>query len=404
MSETSSDTSIDDGGTYVLRNRDIVCFSNDWNGDPYSKTHLMRRLAVENRILWIDSVGYRSPLLSKRDLRRLFVKLRAAITHITNPEPNIFVLSPFAFPIYTGAFWRFLNSLLLRCQIRRAMRSLGFRDPISWFFLPTAGVVAGKLGERLVIYHCVDDFTGFKGVSPQAIADMEQQLISRSDLVIVSAQSLCSSKAMQHDRVVLVRHGVEHGLFARALAPETQIPCSIRSLPRPILGFFGLISDDWIDFDLLSYVADQFPSGSLVLLGSVTSNVGRLNCKANVHMLGRVPYNDLAAYCKGFDVALIPFVQSNLTEHCNPLKMWQYLAAGLPVVSTPIPEVCCLPECRIAGDKESFVSQIEAALQDPGPTAHRSNLMKHHSWDNRVKEIVQHIVPLLHEDMRVPEG
>src|SRR5207245_7161833 len=112
-----------------LRGRDIICFSNDWSGDPLSKTHLMRLLAKDNRILWVNSIGYRAPRASRADVGRAFHKLAAAAQPLLEVEPNLFVLNPLAVPLHTQPWVRTLNRHWLRHQVRRAMRQLGFRRP-----------------------------------------------------------------------------------------------------------------------------------------------------------------------------------------------------------------------------------------------------------------------------------
>ncbi len=373
-----------------LRGRDIICISHDWHGDPLSKTHLMRLLARDNRILWINSIGYRTPTVSRADAGRAFKKLAAALQPIREVEPNIFVLNPLAIPAYGHSWVRKLNQCLLRWQIRRGMRRLGFRRAINWSFNPSAAVVAGSLGEELVIYHCVDEFTQFTGVASQALAEMEEQLLRRANLVIVSAERLYDSKVRFNPSTVLVRHGVDHNHFRRALDAQTPIPSDIAALPRPIIGFFGLVAD-WVDVELMAHLAKHFATGSLVVLGKVTTDVSSLAGLPNVHVLGRKAYEDLPGYCKGFDVAIMPFRINELTLNANPLKVREYLAAGLPVVSTAIPEVEVLGQCRIASDKDAFVAEVEAALREPGPRHERSEAIRSESWEARVEEIRRHV-------------
>jgi glycosyltransferase involved in cell wall biosynthesis len=219
---------------------------------------------------------------------------------------------------------------------------------------------------------------------------MEEQLLRRADLVIVSADRLYQSKAPLAARIALVRHGVDYTHFRRALDPETQVPAEIASLPRPIIGFFGLVAD-WVDVDLMAAVARHFSSGSLVVLGKATTDLSVLTVLPNAHVLGRKPYEDLPTYCKGFDVALMPFRISELTLNANPLKVREYLAAGLPVVSTAIPEVEVLGQCRIGRDADSFIREVEAALTAPGPNPERSRAMSSESWEARLEEIGQHL-------------
>jgi len=370
----------------LLRGRDLLCFSHDWSGDPLSKTHLMRILARDNRVLWVNSIGYRAPTASKADVSRAFKKLKAATNALSEPEKNIFVLNPLAIPIYGRPRIRELNKSLLRFQVKRAMRTLGFKNPINFVFNPAAAVIAGALDEEQLIYYCVDEYTAFSGVASRSLAEMEEQLMRKSDLVIVSADRLFQSKARINSNTVLIRHGVDFNHFRKTLDPDTTVPEEIRNLPRPVIGFFGLIAD-WVDLELIAAVAKRFPNGSVVMVGKSTTDTKVLEQEPNIHLLGRKTYESLPGYCKGFDVALMPFRINELTLNANPLKVREYLAAGLPVVSTAIPEVEVLGLCRIGTDRESFVREVEIALREPGPSGERSERVRSESWDARVDEL-----------------
>lgn len=378
----------------LLRGRDMLCFSHDWTGDPLSKTHLMRLLARDNRILWVNSIGYRAPTVSKADFGRIFRKLKAAMEPLREVEKNLFVLSPLAIPAWGRSGIRKLNSHLLRIQVRRAMRKLGFRRPLNWVFNPAAGVVAGKLGEEHIIYYCVDEYTAFSGVPAAALIEVEADLMRKADAVIVSAEKLFRSKSKVNPNTFLVRHGVDFEHFSRATNPETQIPEEIANLTRPIIGYFGLMSSDWVDVRLLAHIARHFSHGSLVLIGKVATDLSALSALANVHLLGRKPYQTLPAYCRGFDVAIIPFPISEVTLNANPLKAREYLAAGLSVVSTAIPEVEVLGQCLIGNTPETFAARIEEALVAPGPDPKRSQTMASESWSARLDEIRLHLASI----------
>jgi glycosyltransferase involved in cell wall biosynthesis len=273
------------------------------------------------------------------------------------------------------------------------MRKLGFKQPLNWVFNPAAAVIAGTLGEEKVIYYCVDEYTAFSGVSSSSLAELEESLLRRADLVIVSADLLYQSKAPFNPHTVMVRHGVDFAHFSRALDAETVVPAEIARLPRPVIGFHGLIAD-WVDLDLMAEVAKHFAHGSVVMIGKATTDTSALKNLPNVHFLGRKPYAELPAYCKGFDVALNPFRISELTLNANPLKVREYLAAGLQVVSTAIPEVEVLGQCRIGHNTEEFIAEIEAALADPGPKPERSEAIRHESWEARVDQIREHLAAL----------
>lgn len=380
-------------GAGALHGRDIVCFSHDWTADPLSKTHLMRLLARDNRVLWVNSIGYRAPTASRRDLSRAWKKLAAATRPITNPEPNIFVLSPLAIPAYQRASIRTLNGFLLRQQVRWAFRRLGFRRVINWVFNPPAAVVAGSLGEDRLIYYCVDEYAAFTGVSRSTMEDFERSLLEKADLSIVTSEGLLETRRKIAPAAILVRHGVDVPHFRRALDADTVVPSGVASLPGPVLGFFGLIAD-WVDVELLAAVAKHFSSGSLVMVGKVVTDVRALQALPNVHLLGRKPYSELPGYCKGFDVALNPFRVNELTLNANPLKIREYLAAGLPVVATNIPEVARLGLCHIADGSADTIRAIEKALADPMTREERSRSMQTESWESRLEDIRVHFAAM----------
>ncbi|MBV9240786.1 MAG: glycosyltransferase family 1 protein, partial [Acidobacteria bacterium] len=172
-----------------LRGRDIVCFSHDWTGDPLSKTHLMRVLSRENRVLWVNSIPNRMPTTSAKDVSRLARKIKALAEPVREVEPNIFVLNPFAIPAYGSKAVVALNQAGLIRQVKSAMRRLGFSDVVNMVFNPAAGMVARRLGESQIIYYCVDEYTAFTGVTA-GLKSIEDDLFRRADLVVVSAQKL----------------------------------------------------------------------------------------------------------------------------------------------------------------------------------------------------------------------
>ncbi|MBX3290090.1 MAG: glycosyltransferase [Acidobacteria bacterium] len=368
---------------------DILCFSHDWTGDPLSKTHLMRILSRDNRILWINAIANRAPTVSKKDMSRIFKKLKGFAEPVKEVEPNIFVLNPLAVPAYGSAAVRGFNERFLLWRVQKAMRKLRFERPINMVFNPAAGLLAGKLGEDRLIYYCVDEYTAFTGAS-KGLKEIEEGLFRQADAVIVSAESLFESKKHFNKNTFIIRHGTDWAHFRTALDETTKVPDEIAELPKPVIGFHGLLAD-WVDFELIKRTAEHYSNGSVVLIGKIAvdaeQKVKVLDDVPNVHFLGRKPYSELPAYCKGFDVALNPFVINELTLAANPLKVREYLAAGLMTVSTDIPEVRILEDCLVGADHENFIEQIEAALASKRTREQISDAVKHESWDAKVNEL-----------------
>ena len=373
----------------MLEGRDIICFCNDWDGDPLSKKHVMLGLARKNRILWVNSIGNRNPRVTGRDLRLVVRKARDFAAGCRRVADNIYVFSPLVIPLHGNALARRFNRWFLAATLRRVCRQLAFRNVITWTFFPTSGDVVGELGERMVVYHCVDEYSEFTGTDKAAVAGMEERLLAKADLVIASSQLLYERKRRDNAATFLVTHGVDVEHFRRACRSDTVVPDDLAALPRPVIGFYGLIAD-WVDLELFRFLAVSRPQWSFALIGRTQTDVGRLQGLPNVHLLGRKDYQLLPAYCKGFDVAVLPFVINDLTNAANPLKLREYLAAGLPVVASAIPEVEKLDGLVAIGRTPmEFLAQIEAVLRSgaTGPQLERSRAVEGESWTSKIDHL-----------------
>jgi glycosyltransferase involved in cell wall biosynthesis len=372
----------------MIEGQDIICFSNDWDGDPLSKKHIMQRLAKRNRVLWVNSLGNRNPTASVHDFKRVIKKLRDFAEGSKQVEKGIHVFAPLAIPFHGSATARWINERALRWSIRRACRKLGFRNPITWSFVPASAQVAGSLGERALVYHCVDENSGFTGTDKDAIRSLEQQLMEKSDCVFVSSDVLLKTKCRHNKNTFLVTHGVDVSHFRKACETATVIPDEIKLPNKPVIGFFGLIAD-WVDLDLIRFLALAEPQWTFVLIGKVVTNLSAIDGLPNVRTLGQKPYASLPAYAKAFDVALMPFVMNELTLAANPLKIREYLAAGLPVVSSAIPEAEKLKNVlHVARNHSEFLTIIRqiVASGKTGPQMEISERMDPESWDAKVEE------------------
>jgi glycosyltransferase involved in cell wall biosynthesis len=381
----------------MIEGYDIILFSNDWGGDPLSKHQIALRLAKKNRILWVNSMGNRNPTVSAHDFRRAFKKVGQFLGGCRPVAENIFRFCPLVIPFHGNRAARWINRRLLSLGLRRACRKLHFREPITLTFVPNSAEVAGTLGERLVIYYCVDEYSRFTGADRNVVLDLEQKLIRKSDLVIVSASRLLETKRAHNPRTVLITHGVDVPHFRKACLAETPIPEDCAALRGPVIGFYGLL-EDWVDLEVVRHLASSRPEWSLLLIGEVKTDISAVRKLPNVHFLGRRDYQSLPGYCKKFDVAILPFVTNELTLAANPLKLREYLAAGLPVVATPLPEVQKLDGLvRMASSPQDFLDQIDSLLRAGrrGPDLTLARRMEPESWDAKVEFLSTLIEELL---------
>jgi glycosyltransferase involved in cell wall biosynthesis len=293
-------------------------------------------------------------------------------------------------PLPTSPLAQRLNRWLLRRQIGRALRKIG-RGPLQfWTFTPDVGYLLGRFGEQRVVYYCVDEHSAFTGYDAEQVLRDEEQLSRGADLVIATSQSLYESRREWNPNTILVPHGVDFDHFSQALSADLNVPADVADIPHPRLGFFGLIRD-WVDVDLLATIARRRPEWHFVMIGDSTVDLSAHRALPNMHFLGPKPYAQLPAYCKGFDVGLIPFKLNELTLAVNPIKLREYLAAGLPVVSTPLPEVSLYEKyVHLAEGETAFEHAIAEALgsrTDEQLRDARVSAMSRETWPEKVADI-----------------
>jgi glycosyltransferase involved in cell wall biosynthesis len=377
-----------------LTGENIICFAKDWNEHPTSNNHVMAELAKHNRVLWLNSISTRTPnLASGRDLQKIVRKLAGFLRGPERMAPNLWVYTPLVLPFPHSRIARRLNGAILKATLRCLRHKLKMRTFQLWTFLPNTGDYIGRSGESVAVYYCVDDWAGFSYVEGQKIREAEERLCERADIVFVTASPLVAKKSRFNPETHLATHGVDHALFAAALEETLPVPPDIAALPQPVLGFYGTIQD-WVDLDLLVYLAERHPEWTLALVGDIMVDVTRLKAFPNVHFLGRKPHAELPNCCKGFAVGIIPYVVNERMLYVNPLKLREYLSAGLPVVSVAIPEVGCYKAyCHVAPSYAEFEQGIETALRADSPEQRRqrSEAMRAETWERKVAAISAHI-------------
>jgi glycosyltransferase involved in cell wall biosynthesis len=372
----------------MIEGRTILCFASGYDAPPTSKHHVMHLLAERNTVLWINYHGSRTPTARASDLRAMARKLSQVLGGLTRPRENLFVLTPLVVPLPTSRWARRVNQRLLIGQVRSALSALRAGPVQVWTFTPDVSYVLGNFAEERVVYYCVDDFAQFSGYDRQQVLRDEADLCRKADLVVTTSTALHEAKRPLNCNTLLIPHGVDYDHFSKALRSDLRVPADIAPVPRPRLGFFGLIRD-WVDLDLLADVAQERPDWHVVILGDSTVDLSPYRKVANMHLLGRRPYEALPAYCKAFDVGLIPFRINELTLAVNPIKLREYLAAGLPVVSTPLPEVARYGELvRTAESSNGFIQAVSDCLGDPPRRREeRSAAMATETWAAKVEEV-----------------
>jgi glycosyltransferase involved in cell wall biosynthesis len=364
----------------------LLCFAGDrWDGNPHSRHHLMRRYAKRYDVLFVEGVPMRSFALGEGlELRRVWRKLRTGIG-LRTVEPGLHVLQPVPIPP-GGRVGRYLQRAVLVAQIRWARRKLGLRGPLlSWFSLPVAAPLLGRFGERGSILYYQDRYDAFSHVDAPYLRACLEELARGCDIAVVSAGELGADLRSLGAEPALVPHGVDVERFAGA----PSMPMDLEALPRPLVGYVGLI-DDYLDLELLVRLAHRLQEGTVVLVGAANTDVSMLR-HDRIELLGVRPYESIPAYISSFDCCLIPFKVNRLTEAVNPIKLREYLAAGRPVVSTPLPEVSPYGDVVTIAGREDFVDAVVDVLGsgDPNSACQARRLrVAGESWD-RVADSIE---------------
>jgi glycosyltransferase involved in cell wall biosynthesis len=381
----------------MMRGENIVCFAKDWSEDPTSNNHVMRMLARDNKVLWLNSIATRTPSLgSSKDMAKIVTKLQGFAKGPVRIDAGLEIYTPIVLPFPHNPYAVKINEQILNTSLKFLRASRGMKDFQLWTFLPTAGQYLGKLGEAFTVYYCTDEWSHFSNLEKDRIVTMERELCQRADIVFTTATRLLERRLPYNPETHLALHGVDQAHFAKALDPATVVAEEVRDLGHPVIGFIGLIQD-WVDLELIRYLAEQRKHWTIVLIGKSLVDMTRLEGLPNVKILGRKPYEALPTYCKAFDIGLIPFVTNELTLNVNPIKLREYLSAGLPVVSTDIPEVARYVEahgglkdaCAVATEKDDFLAAIDRLLANDSPAARkqRSDAMLEETWERVVGRI-----------------
>lgn len=333
----------------------FLVFSDDWGVHPSSCQHIFRHIGKKHRVLWVNTIGMRNPRLTTNDLKKARDKLIRMFQRKSNggnseQASNIVVCQPFMLPFSEIPMIRKWNKYSVIRTVKRFSSQMNINNPILVTTVPNACDYIGFLGERNVIYYCVDDFTEWPGLNKHLVNSMEQVLIQKSDIFIATSQKLFNKLRRYGKPTFVLTHGVDVDFFQNL---PSEIHPLLAHIPEPRVGYLGLF-DDRIDKDLLEAVASQLPNISFVVTGRIETDISRLRKLKNFYFTGPVSYEELPAILAGWNICMLPYKVNDLTNAIQPLKLKEYLATGREVVSTPIQET------------KMMSSMIHLAMTDKG--------------------------------------
>ena len=325
-------------------NIDVVCFSHlRWNSVKQRPHHLMDRCARERRVFFWEEAEFgnvESPQFQIEQHGDVYV-VRPTLPYALNS-------TDFSEP--------------LRALLRQLLQSHKINRPIAWYYAPMAIGFTDQLAVSAVVYDCMDELSAFRG-APHQMVEREQRLLNMADVVFAGGRSLFESKRPLHRNIHLFPSSIDFEHFAAARLPQAE-PSDQARICRPRAGFYGVI-DERFDFHLIARTAQLLPDVQFVLLGPIFKVAEHELPRAdNIHYLGQKSYAELPRYLAGWDVALIPFALNEATRFISPTKTPEYLAAGRPVVSTPIADVIASygSVVQIAATPEEYARAIRSAI------------------------------------------
>ncbi|MGC9359917.1 MAG: glycosyltransferase [Anaerolineae bacterium] len=383
---------------------------NPWHTIRQRAQHLAAGLAGHGRVLFVDPIT--PSLLGALRYTLAGGKRQSWLPHLDRLTDNLYHLSPLP-GVPFGLDWGVCNQANQWVQtllVRRAARRLGIERPVLWLDHPLEAAQIGRHRECLVVYNCMDNYPAFWMEQPlrrRLVDFLEQALLQRADLVLASSGGLvrrCASAREVHH----VPNACDAAFFAQARG--TALPSALKGMRRPLLGYVGTVSH-WVDLDLVVELAAAYPQASIVMVGPVENvDIGPYGKVPNLRFLGPVAYEEVPAFVNAFDVCLIPFKANALTADVDPVKAYEYLALGKPVVSVGLPELMRYGELIYTARSRDEVSQaLATALEEvaqggnPALAKARQQVAFENTWEARVATVVglirEHVA-----NPRVPGG
>jgi glycosyltransferase involved in cell wall biosynthesis len=384
-----------------IRGVSVLSFALErWTDIWRSRHHILLRLARNTTVLHIPPPFY---------IRDVIGRVTPGPTGLENIAGNLFTyVHPrwlpvnYRFPLLetTAARWR-------TRQIRATMETLGMTQPILYLWHPAFADMMGVFDESLVVYHCYDEYRAFQMGHSERVRTIEQEerILRRADLVFVASEVLWERRRMLNKHTYVVRNGVDYELFARARGAETPVPDDLAQIHPPVIACVATQIEPVMNVALLTQIFRRCPQWSLALVGAerlpndkAGAAMRELQALPNVHFFGRQPLEKIPGYLKACDVCVIPWAVNDLTiTSSSPLKLYEYLAAGKPVISTPFPLLRQLNGIiDFAETVDEWIEAIRRAIMEGANGIERRQAeARANTWDTRVAFITEKIVDRL---------
>lgn len=374
----------------------------DWEHPIWTnKQHVAVSLARQgHRVLYVDSLGLRGLRAQAADWHRVVRRMRRGVCPPRQVAQGLWIHTPLAWPGARGRVLTALNRVLLQVSLAWARTWIGLRCEWLWTYNPRTLAYLDLSAYRQVIYHSVDHIQSQPGMDATDLDRWEVQLCRRASVVFVTSPALADRLRPLNPQVYYFPNVADHAHFAVALDPRTQHPELLTAIPQPRVGFIGAVSAYKLDLNLLEQMAIARPDWSFVLIGPVgegdpSTDVRALQRLRNVYFIPSKPYAELPYWLAGMDAAVLPLQCNDYTDAMFPMKFFEYLAAGRPVVASHIRSLHSYADWAhlVAPCSDAFVEHLSSAMAEDSPAKRqqRSAFAAGFTYDRRTEQMLERV-------------
>jgi glycosyltransferase involved in cell wall biosynthesis len=386
----------------------IVCISPaPWDYPVWTnRQHIMSGLSQHHRVLYV----FHPVFLRSSIKRNITLSKSKPVSMLNKINDNLTTFTPFILPFSdkTPGLHQ-MNIRLSSSYMNKFLGQLGFKEFILWFYDPEAVAYLDYLQPILSCYDCVDEYSTMPYYSShrrkQRLEHLEKQLIERCDIVFTTSENLYNQKKQLNPNTYLVENVGDFEHFNKVDYSKLKVPQDFPSVSSPVIGFIGAMDHYKVDFDLIEFIADMRPQWNLIMIGSrMNSKEKRASYpkKSNIYYLGGKEYRNLPDYAANFDICIIPYKINEYTKNVFPIKFFEFLATGKPVVTTALPALLQYGSIvNISQTYEEFLDAIEQSLyHDSGDLKkERLQIAKKHTWESRKERLLFHIQKALKDNL-----
>lgn len=377
----------------------IVCVSPaPWDYPIWTnRQHIMERIAKRHKVIYVfQPVFFRSSIK-----RNVSLKETKKISMLKKINDNLWTYTPFVIPCSNRSLnLHRINVEISSVFLKKILSRLGFKNYLLWFYDPEGVTYLDYLNPKLTCYDCVDEYSTMPYYNSskkrkERLNLLENELIKKCDLVFTTALNLYKQKKRLNPKTYLVENVGDFYHFNKVAKEQFKTPIDILEIPSPRIGFVGALDDYKVDYELLEYLAVKKPNWSIVLIGSkMSSKESRCASKNNIFYLGRKDYEKLPQYMSHLDACIIPYKINDYTKHVFPIKFFEFLSTGKPVITTALPALKKYSgTVRIASSYNEFIQAIESSLcyDSEDLKEKRLNLARNNTWEHRTEKLLSYV-------------